>query len=215
MHSDGSYVGRSAPEIDAYEAQVGAKVWTSGEDTTAPRGGDVSQSAQWAPFNAGYLWKNTFDNEIIYDPSNTGMNSYIGGKTQQATSILTNTNPECYELNGGCSLVYAFEYHPGFDSGYITWVSDNKATWTLNAAGMGADDTVQISARPVSQEPMYLILNLGMSQNFGKIDLAHLTFPANMYIDYVRVYQRKGEQNVGCDPPDFPTAAYIEQYQDA
>lgn len=37
---------------------------------------------------------------------------------------------------------------------YITWVSDNKVSWTLNAPGMGPDPTVEISARPVPQEPM-------------------------------------------------------------
>lgn len=33
-----------------------------------------------------------------------------------------------------------------------------------------------------------------------------------MLVDYIRVYQRKGETNVGCDPKDFPTAAYINTY---
>ena len=37
---------------------------------------------------------------------------------------------------------------------YITWVSDNKVSWTLNAPGIGPDPTVEISARQVSQEPM-------------------------------------------------------------
>lgn len=33
-----------------------------------------------------------------------------------------------------------------------------------------------------------------------------------MYVDYVRVYQRKGHENIGCDPPDYPTADYINRY---
>lgn len=37
-HDDGTYVGRSAPEIDVFEAQVGGH----------PATGEVSQSAQWA-----------------------------------------------------------------------------------------------------------------------------------------------------------------------
>lgn len=37
-HSDGSFVGRSAPEIDMFEAQIGG----------TPKVGQVSQSAQWA-----------------------------------------------------------------------------------------------------------------------------------------------------------------------
>ena len=50
-----------------------------------------------------------------------------------------------------------------------------------------------------------------MSQNFGFVDLAHLTFPTTMKVDYIRVYQDPANINVGCDPSDFPTAAYIKQ----
>ena len=54
-----------------------------------------------------------------------------------------------------------------------------------------------------------------MSTNFGFVDLDHLTFPATMKVDYIRVYQPSGSINIGCDPEDYPTAAYIEQYQEA
>lgn len=37
---------------------------------------------------------------------------------------------------------------------YITWVSDNKLAWTINAAGVGPNAEVQISARAIPQEPM-------------------------------------------------------------
>lgn len=37
---------------------------------------------------------------------------------------------------------------------YITWISSNQVAWTLKAAGLGPDPSVQISARPVAQEPM-------------------------------------------------------------
>jgi beta-glucan synthesis-associated protein KRE6 len=57
----------------------------------------------------------------------------------------------------------------------------------------------------------YIIANLGMSLNFGDVDLEHLEFPAIMLIDYIRVYQPKNAINIGCDPDDFPTAAYINQ----
>ena len=55
-------------------------------------------------------------------------------------------------------------------------------------------------------------MNLGMSENFGFIDLEHLTFPTTMSVDYVRVYQPKGSINIGCDPEEYPTEAYINQY---
>lgn len=31
-----------------------------------------------------------------------------------------------------------------------------------------------------------------------------------MLVDYIRVYQPAGANNIGCDPPEFPTAAYID-----
>jgi hypothetical protein len=102
-----------------------------------------------------------------------------------------------------------------FTTQYITWITNNKVAWTLNAAGMAADTTVEIGPRPVSQEPMYIIANLGMSANFGKVDLPDLTFPSSMRIDWIRVYQPANAINIGCDPPDFPTAAYINQYIEA
>ncbi|EIN12881.1 glycoside hydrolase family 16 protein [Punctularia strigosozonata HHB-11173 SS5] len=202
-HSDGTYVGRSAPEIDVFEAQV--------SDET----GQVSQSCQWAPYNQGYNWFNTTDNFSIANETITALNSYKGGVYQQATSGVTQTNQLCYELVNDCFSVYAFDYQPGFDDAYITWVADDKVAWTLLASGMAADSAVEISARPIPQEPMYLIANLGMSYNFGSIDLDDLTFPTTLKIDYIRVYQREDSINIGCDPSDFPTAAYINQYIEA
>ncbi|KAG6336598.1 hypothetical protein ID866_2507 [Astraeus odoratus] len=204
VHSDGTYVGRSAPEIDIFEAQVSPDFI-----------GQVSQSAQWAPFNAGYVWKNTSENEIIRDSTISSQNTYVGSVLQQATSVVTDTDSNCYEGTGGCFSVYGFEYVPGFDSAYITWVSNNQVSWTLNVAGMGPDTAAQISARPVPQEPMYIIIDLGMSTNFGPVDTDHLPFPVHMKVDYVRVYQPKNKKNIGCDPKDFPTAQYINTYSKA
>jgi len=39
-----------------------------------------------------------------------------------------------------------------------------------------------------------------------------MMFPAELKIDYVRVYQRKGQTNTGCNPKDYPTAKYIADH---
>jgi hypothetical protein len=67
--ADGSFVGRSAPEIDVFEQQVG-------DD-----GGEVSQSVQFAPFNLKYDWQGHTDNSTwgLTDPKLTHVNSYTGG----------------------------------------------------------------------------------------------------------------------------------------
>ncbi|CUA69628.1 Beta-glucan synthesis-associated protein KRE6 [Rhizoctonia solani] len=201
---DGSFVGRSAPEIDIFEAQVDSGTLI----------GHVSQSGQWAPFNHLYSWFNNSENLKIYDSSVTQLNSYVGGVFQQSTSAVSVTDQKCYTQGGGCFSIYGFEYEPGND-GYITWVNDNKPAWTIRGAGMAADPVVEIGARPIPQEPMYIIVNLGISPNFGAIDFEHLQFPTWMLVDWIRVYQPKGKRNVGCDPEDFPTSSYINKYIEA
>lgn len=90
---------------------------------------------------------------VMWDEGTT-LNEYVGGRYQQTTSGLSFTNPECYELEGGCFALYAFEYKPGFDDAYISWVNDNKLAWTLYVGGMAADNRVEISSRPIPVEPM-------------------------------------------------------------
>ncbi|KAK0242016.1 beta-glucan synthesis-associated [Armillaria nabsnona] len=204
-HPDGTFVGRSAPEIDVFEAQIN-------EHTLIAQ---VSQSGQWAPFNHAYVWQNTSDNFYVRDPSISQLNTFTGNVEQQATSVVTSTDTECYEKTGGCFSLYGFEYKPGYSDGYITWISSNQIAWSIKAAGMGPDSSVAISERPVPTEPMYIIANLGMSTNFGPVDIEHLGFPVHMTIDYIRVYQPADSINIGCDPPDFPTQAYINEYIEA
>lgn len=58
----------------------------------------------------------------------------------------------------------------------------------------------------------YLIMNLGISENFGTVDYDNLKFPSTLRVDWIRVYQDPDEINIGCDPSDFPTAAYIAEW---
>ncbi|KAH9913475.1 beta-glucan synthesis-associated protein [Epithele typhae] len=206
VHENGEYVGRSVPEIDMFEGQVGGAV----KDETL---GAVSQSAQWAPFNAGYSADH--DAYLITDTSKSMANSYGGGIFQQATSVVTRANQDAYDHGGQTFSTYGFQYKPGADGAYIAWVADGSLSWTMESAAVGPDSDSQISQRLVSQEPMYLIMNLGISQGFGEVDFAHLVFPTKMRVDWIRVYQDPSAKNIGCDPSDFPTAAYIAQYQEA
>jgi len=172
--------------------------------------GQVSQSCQFAPFNYNYTF---FTNDTtLYNTSITMFNTYKGGAYQQSISALTVTDQTAYELNGGGFSVYGFEYRPGIDSAYVTWISNNKASWTVLSSGVGADPMVETNARPIPQEPMHILMNLAISPNFGAIDFAHLTFPCAMRIDYIRVYQFQDQINYGCDPKGFPTEAYINTY---
>lgn len=61
------------------------------------------------PFNAGYIWQNTSANEVIPNPSISTQNTYTGGVLQQATSVVTETDQNCYEGETGCFSIYGFE----------------------------------------------------------------------------------------------------------
>lgn len=61
------------------------------------------------PFNAAYIWYNTTENEQIYNTTISYQNTYSGGSTQQATSVVTTTDQNCYQENEMCYSVYGYE----------------------------------------------------------------------------------------------------------
>lgn len=187
MHADGSYAGRSAPEIDIIEAQV------------SNQQGEVSQSGQFAPFDPEYQWTQELGETFtIADPQLTKLNTYFGSPTQQALSGVTTLPSDGYELapGGGTHKLYGFEYAPGYeaDDAYITWISDAKQSWSVRAAAVGANATSMISARAIPDEPMYIVANMAYSHGFAYIEQEKLDplFPFHMRIDYVRVYRKQG-----------------------
>lgn len=84
-------------------------------------------------------------------------------------SLLTLTSPPAFLL---CAV----------SDGYISWVSDGKKAWTYRGGGMAANAAAGVGPRPVPQEPMYIIINLGLSENFGAIDYEGLAglWPVHM-----------------------------------
>ncbi|KAH7914275.1 glycoside hydrolase family 16 protein [Hygrophoropsis aurantiaca] len=197
-------VGRGVPEIDILETET--NVWANFQ-------GEVSQSFQTAPYNYQYQYYNTSPDTTIYGTGTT-LNAYTGGVYQQACSALTPISSENYGGKGFATYGFDWWSNPSNrDSGYITWYSEGQPSWQLTAASLGPDPTVGISARLIPEEPMYVILNLGLAPSFQPQDFMHLVFPSEMLVDYVRVYQREGIQNgVTCDPPNYPTATYINDH---
>ncbi|SPO38112.1 related to KRE6 - glucan synthase subunit [Pseudozyma flocculosa] len=207
-HPDGSYVGRSAPEIDIIEATASSQAGGKGH---------ASMSAQLAPFDAYYYMKNTTADAVVYDNAAQGqLNSYHGGVYQEAASGIATVKSEAYNETNGQFDTYGFEYKPGSDQdSYITWTLGGDPVWTLHPSAIGPNPQMEIGQRLIPVEPMYIILNLGISSGFTVVQWDRLKFPATMLVDYVRVWQVEGEENVGCDPPDFPTADYIQRHSEA
>lgn len=98
----------------------------------------------------------------------------------------------------------------------------NKLVWQQIVRSKSALDRYLRSQWYASIEPcnntltpcllQYLIMNLGISPQFGFVDFANLVFPSVLKLDYVRVYQDPNNLNWGCDPPNFPTQAYINTW---
>jgi len=190
--------GRGAPEIDALEGEIHLA------------NGRASQSFQVAPYDIWYY--PDYDFIEIYNKSVTVMNTYTGGPFQQAVSAVTSLNTTWYEkgANAGRFQTYGFELINDNDDGYNTWFVGKDPTFTVQANALHPNGN--IGWRRLAKEPLSIIMNLGISNNWAYIDWPSLHFPVTMRIDYVRVYQPPNAINLGCDPEDYPTADYIESH---
>ncbi|CCC70849.1 hypothetical protein NCAS_0F03650 [Naumovozyma castellii] len=196
-------VGRGAPEIDIIEGEV---------DTTLGVG-VASQSLQVAPFDIWYI--PDYDFIEIYNFTTTVMNTYCGGPFQQAVSAVSTLNTTWYEFgpDGGYFQKFAIEYLNDDDDGYIRWFVGDVPTFTIYAKALHPRGN--IGWRQISKEPMSIIMNLGISNNWAYIDWQYIFFPVTMSIDYVRIYQPNDTQSITCDPEDYPTYDYIQSHLNA
>lgn len=195
--------GRGAPEIDILEGAVDTHV----------RVGVASQSVQIAPMDIWYMPDYNFIE--VYNQEVTTMNTYAGGPFQQAVSAVTTLNTTWYEIgdDAGNFQLYGFEYLHDNSNGHITWYVGNDATFTVQSYAMSPNGNVGF--RRISKEPMSLIMNLGVSNNWAFIDWPSIHFPATMQVDYVRIYQPANSISMTCDPVDHPTFNYINSHLNA
>ncbi|WFD30275.1 hypothetical protein MSPP1_001292 [Malassezia sp. CBS 17886] len=215
---NGAFTGRAAPEIDVFEAQTSnGKV-------------GVSQSLQMAPYNWLYNIsagkRQTAKRGDVYTifSSDGKLNSYDGEVTQQSISGVSDADQDAVQYvvdDDDVSVAsnfaeYSFEYAPG-EHGYAAWTSAGKPTWEVYDEALAADPRARISNRLFPAEPMYILLNLGVSQSFGTVEWSSLKdyWPFEMSIDWVRVYQDPDAINIGCSPKDYPTKDYINKHLEA
>ncbi len=197
-------LSRSAPEIDAIEAQIEYLLQPAGDAI-----GGASQSLQIAPFDI--LSRPNPEWQEIYDYSLTHINFYQGGPFQQAVSAVTTLNNEWYD--GNAYQTYGFDYVPG-PEGQVAWYVGPDRTWTVTGQSMGPNGN--IGQRTIPEEPMTVIINFGMSPSFSAINWTAIgqLLPATMRIDYIRIYQ-DDDGELTCDPEGYPTTQYIADHPEA
>ncbi|CCH60253.1 hypothetical protein TBLA_0C04560 [Henningerozyma blattae CBS 6284] len=192
--------GRGAPEIDIIE----------GEADTTLGVGIASQSMQIAPFDIWYI--PDYDFVEIYNFTVTTMNTYCGGPFQQAVSAVSTLNTTWYQFGpqAGYYQKYAIELLNDDEEGYCRWFVGDNPTFTIHAKALHPNGN--IGWRRISKEPMSIIMNLGISNNWAYIDWQSIYFPVTMSIDYVRIYQPNNSVSITCDPKDYPTYDYIQDH---
>lgn len=206
---------RNAPEFDVFEIV-----------TVRGAGSEASQTLQMAPLiPEGTTWANL----SMYDEMGIAQGvAYPGGITfmrtegnqwqgrwsrpgneyQDSLSAISHLNSSFYES----FHTFGVDWDPG---NYLRWYVDGLFAYEVNSnalkemSAMVDGELVTIGERLIPFEPMYMIFNLGMSKDFGEVDIENLPFPSTMEIENVRVYQRPNKVNVGCNPPDYPTEQWI------
>lgn len=193
--------GRGAPEIDIAEV--------SG-DWGGLGLGVATQSFQVAPFDIWYY--PNYEYMELPDYSYSFVNTYTGGPYQQAVSTTSMLNNNWYD--GNEYQKYAFEYEPGGDeNAFIAWTIGEQEMMKFDGRAVGPNGNV--GQRLVSEEPMSIIMNLGISHSWVDIEFQDLRFPTTLRIDYVRWYQKEGSESVTCDPPGYETTDYINRHPEA
>lgn len=132
-------------------------------------------------------------------------------------------------------VVYQIEWVTG-ETGYIRWMLEGQPIYEIPAEsvtqrGQGEEPK---PVRTFPEEPMYLILNVAISAQWGTIPpnpgkpcrgdgadpiVNHIcdSFPMFMKIDYVRLYQDVSDNStmtVGCDPNSHPTWQWIQDHME-
>ena len=73
---------------------------------------------------------------------------------------------------------YGYEYLNDPETGYLRWFVGDDPTLTVYSQALHPDGN--IGWRPLSKEPMSLILNLGISNNWAYIDWPSISFPSHL-----------------------------------
>jgi beta-glucanase (GH16 family) len=137
--------------------------------------------------------------EIVGEKPHEVLNSLHFGSTYPKRSLITTV----YPLPGG-SLVsdwhtYTVEWEPGEIRFYVDGVqtSSHDHWWScsrlLDGAGLEPGGQADLNPWPAPfDQPFYLVMNVAVGGNFPGTPNDQTRFPAELVIDYVRVYDKVG-----------------------
>ncbi len=137
--------------------------------------------------------------EIVGDKPHEVLNSIHFGSVYPKRTLITTV----YPLPGGSRVSdwhdYAVEWEPGEIRFYVDgvqtcsyghWWSCSK---TRDGAGLDAGKASDLNPWPAPfDQPFYLLMNVAVGGNFPGVPNADTHFPAELVVDYVRVYEKVG-----------------------
>ena len=137
--------------------------------------------------------------EIVGEKPHEVLSSLHFGSTFPKRSLITTT----YPLPGGSTVsdwhVYAVEWEPGeirfYVDGVLTRVHDHwwSCSKTRDGAGLEPRRASDLNPWPVPfDQPFYLVMNVAVGGNFPGVPNPETRFPAELVVDYVRVYEKVG-----------------------
>lgn len=138
--------------------------------------------------------------EIVGDRPHEVLNSIHFGSSYPKRSLITHVHP----LPGGSTVsdwhVYGLEWEPGEIRFYVDGVhtSTRDHWWSCsklkkNGAGALPSGAEDLNPWPAPfDQPFYLVMNVAVGGNFPGVPTPETRFPAELVVDYVRVYSKVG-----------------------
>ena len=137
--------------------------------------------------------------EIVGDKPHEVLSSLHYGSGYPNRTLHTNVHP----LPGNSSVadwhVYAAEWEPGEIRFYVDDVlAATESFWwscskTHDGAGLEAQSAADLNPWPAPyDQPFYLLMNVAVGGNFPGVPSAETQFPAELVVDYVRVFDKVG-----------------------
>jgi beta-glucanase (GH16 family) len=137
--------------------------------------------------------------EIVGDKPHEVLNSIHFGSVYPKRELITTV----YPLPGGSTVAewhdYAVEWWPGelrfFVDGVQTCTYDHWWSCGKLKDGLGVVPRKITDLNPWPapfDQPFYLVMNVAVGGNFPGVPNAETVFPAELAVDYVRVYEKTG-----------------------
>jgi beta-glucanase (GH16 family) len=144
--------------------------------------------------------------EIVGEKPHEVLNSiHFGSPGTHGRQLITHVHPLPHESTVSDWHVYAVEWEPGEIRFYVDdeHTSTRDHWWSCSHTdakghGMVARKAADLNPWPAPfDQPFYLVMNVAVGGNFPGVPNPQTQFPAELVVDYVRVYEKVG----GYGPP--------------